>query len=203
MLTVSAASFTGVKCTTTWPAARSSSQLTPSRRSSEASSWARRTHCSAGARRTSWLWRLYCWSEGEKQKHSTQHCRLNGVNANIFSACFQRIRWKRPKPTNVWSYCEVFSVFKAPFPQTSCCHKYSLKREMCKCCDWNDSHSSCTTSAQLMAELTCDHMSDLLQSNVTQSTVVHVTSVLKGHDHLQAASCNVIKAEEEQVSIES
>lgn len=48
--------------------ARSSQQLTPNRCSSAASSWARRTHCSAAAHRTSWLWTPYCWSENKKKQ---------------------------------------------------------------------------------------------------------------------------------------
>lgn len=43
-------------------------QLTLDQRSSGASFWARQTRCSAGARRTSWLWRPCCWSDVKRMK---------------------------------------------------------------------------------------------------------------------------------------
>lgn len=67
---------------------KKTSQLTPNQHFSAAASSARQTHCSADAHRTSWLWRLYCWSGNERTKkfYSQQHWLITqGLLKTVYS----------------------------------------------------------------------------------------------------------------------
>lgn len=89
----------------------SSQLLTPNQRSSAASSWARRTHCSVDEHRRSWPWRLYYLSG---RKHWTkQQSELADAQTNIilYIIYFKNIFNVRLKINN----CVLFFLMtKAP-----------------------------------------------------------------------------------------